>query len=111
MSCRHACLCRKTLAVSRVAGYLLSQHRGLCCPENRTCPLERIPTTLNISPMALTANELCLARETFSRALSQLQRNNLIRISHGEVELIDIGRLKQVSGIANECLTPPESLS
>ena len=102
MSCRHACLCRKTQAVSRVAGYLLSQYRGLCCPMNRTCPLDRIPTTLNLRPMALTANELCLARETFSRALSQLQRNNLIRISQGEVELIDIGRLKQVSGIADE---------
>lgn len=100
-SCRHTCLCRKTQAVSRVAGYLLSKHRGICCRRAPICPAGGVPVTLNLKPMALTASELCLARETFSRALSQLQRQNLIKVAQGEVELIDIGELKRVSGVAD----------
>ena len=100
-SCRHTCLCRKSQAVSRVAGYLLSRHRWLCCRRAAACPTGNVVATLNLRPMAITASELCLARETFSRALSQLQRQNLIRVAQGEVELIDIGALKQVSGVAD----------
>lgn len=97
-SCRKICLCRKNQAVSRVAGYLLSLDN-----RNRVhfpCCLKRAANTkfANIKPLNFSANDVCLARETFSRALSLLQERNLIFIDQGDVNILDVEGLKKVSG-------------
>ncbi|WDP92765.1 MAG: Crp/Fnr family transcriptional regulator [Desulfobacter sp.] len=100
-TCRLHCICRKHQAVSRVAGYLLRQ----CSPDRICpavpgfCPKARCPRRANIRPLELTANDICLARETFSRALSSLQDKKIIRMESGEVEIIDEEALKDISGM------------
>jgi len=97
-SCRLHCLCRKTQAVPRVAGYLLRQ----CNPilQNSLCSCKNKPYfQANLRPLELSANNLCLARETFSRALSSLQEKHFIRMKNGVVDIIDPDALKRISGI------------
>ncbi len=96
-SCRKVCLCRKSQAVSRVAGYLLGLDEGY----HTGCPcypsLSGSRSKANIRPFNLTASDVCLARETFSRAVSQLQEQNLIAVHQGQVDILDPVRLKKVS--------------
>ena len=101
LSCRHTCLCRKTRALSKVAGFLLSKHRQVSQypQDGRGCNGPVIQTDLR--PLELTAAEICLARETFSRVLSCLQERGLIRVKSGVVELLDIEGLK---GVSNDAL-------
>lgn len=99
-SCRKICICRKNQAVTRVAGYLLSldmNAQGGCVG---TLKLAKPRALANIKPVGSTANEVCMARETFSRAISTLQGRRLISVRQGEVEIIDIEGLKKVSGIS-----------
>lgn len=97
-SCRLNCLCRKPNVESRVAGYLLRQCND--CPTEVfcSCPRHGSRTQADIRPLNLTANDICIARETFSRILSSFQTMDLIRIQHGMVEILDIEALKKISG-------------
>jgi len=96
-SCRKICLCRKSQAVSRVAGYLLSIDKD----NQEGCPcylrLTGSKPTANIRPVNFSASDVCLARETFSRAVSLLQDQNLIKIDQGHVDILDVEGLKRVS--------------
>ena len=78
-SCRHTCLCRKPLAIARVAGYLLSRSHQLIRNPLTNGRDNGLPQT-NLRPMELSAREVCLARETFSRALSSLQDQGYIKV-------------------------------
>ncbi|MCB2218411.1 MAG: Crp/Fnr family transcriptional regulator [Desulfobulbaceae bacterium] len=81
-SCRDGCLCRKRQARARVAGYLLSR-------------LGRLPgcvgdgSTVDLRPLSVMAEELGLARETFSRLLMELERQKLVRNARGLVTVLD----------------------
>jgi len=98
LSCRHACLCRKTRALSKVAGYLLSKNRQMV--QQRRLMGGRGPKIrIDLRPVELAAAEICLARETFSRALSCLDERNLIRVEYGVVELVDEEGLRQISAV------------
>jgi len=96
-SCRKICLCRKSQAVSRVAGYLLSIDKD----NQEGCPcylrLTGGKRAANIRPVSFSASDVCLARETFSRAVSLLQDQNLIKINQGHVDILDVEGLKRVS--------------
>nr|WP_319393873.1 Crp/Fnr family transcriptional regulator [uncultured Desulfobacter sp.] len=109
-TCRLQCLCRKTQALSRVAGFLLrhsaasenhprSWDTGLGCTK-RVGKAEFTLLT-NIRPLELTASNICLARETFSRALSMLQEQGYIRTRGGMVEILDTEGLKQICGASD----------
>jgi CRP-like cAMP-binding protein len=92
--CRLNCLCRKPHATARVAGYLLRRCRAQASGDTDTTPLR-----VNFRPLGLTANNICLARETLSRALSSLQDQGAIRIKNSIVEILDLDILKKISGI------------
>jgi CRP-like cAMP-binding protein len=85
-SCRLNCICRNPQAASRVAGYLL--HR---CAN-------RAKMSIDIRPVGLTAHDVCLRRETFSKVLASLKKKNIIRMQKGIVEILDIDELKKISG-------------
>lgn len=97
-SCRHNCLCRKSRALAKVAGYLLSKNRQISNQAmlmGNNGPIIRI----DLRPLELAAAEICLARETFSRALSCLDDRGLIRVVHGVVEVVDEEGLKRISAV------------
>jgi len=99
-SCRKKCLCKKVKAVSKVAGYLLSKQNNGMCPNsgyqsNLTCCNRRI----DLRPLELSACDVCLVRETFTRALTALQKQNIIRSWRGVVEILDEDALKEICGI------------
>lgn len=99
-SCRHICLCRKTQALSRVAGYLLS--RKPLGTALSPLPLHLVSAKkaqANLKPLCFSASDICLARETFSRALSSLQEQKLISVEQGTLQILDEDGLKRVSGI------------
>lgn len=98
--CRLNCICRKTHATSRVAAYLLSKHKSHC--RNSKCKFHKasFTTQVDIRPIGLSARDICLARETFSRALSSLQEQDIVNVHSGMVELIDLEGLKAISGVA-----------
>lgn len=98
--CRHLCLCRKSNAVSRVAGYLLSRHQAATKALSLSHSGKEI--SVNLKPIGISAGDICLARETFSRALSTLQQQELIRVSCGMAILTDIKGLKRLSSMADE---------
>lgn len=98
LSCRHACLCRKTRALSKVAGYLLSKKRQMA--QQMSMMGGREPKIrIDLRPLELAAAEICLARETFSRALSCLDERNLIHVNYGVVELLNEEGLKRISSV------------
>lgn len=98
-SCRLNCICRKTQATSRVASYLLSKHNSRCNETRCHCHRNNTRRQVDIRPQSLSAHDICLARETFSRALSSLQENNLISLNNGIVELLNLEGLKEISGV------------
>lgn len=93
--CRHACLCRKSRALAKVAGYLLSKYRHLSLNPEDMVKGQKVQTDLR--PFDLAAAEICTARETFSRALSCLQERRLIRVENGVVDILDVDGLKKIS--------------
>lgn len=97
-SCRHTCLCRKSRALAKVAGYLLSKNRQLT-RQARLMGSKTPSIQIDLRPLELAAAEICLARETFSRALSCLNDRGLVEVVHGVVELVDKEGLMQVSKV------------
>ena len=97
-SCRLQCLCRKTQAVQRVAGYLLRQCNPCYMNCHGGCPGAAHLPQANIRPLDHAAKDICLARETFSRTLSSLQQQKIIRMESGIVKIMDIDALKKISG-------------
>jgi CRP-like cAMP-binding protein len=94
-ACRNGCLIRKRQAKARVAGYLLSrlQDRPVIDGE----PLPRGPVTVDLSPLALSADEICLARETFSRALVEMERDGLLVNRRGMITIHDRHKLMDIA--------------
>ncbi|MDR1726643.1 MAG: Crp/Fnr family transcriptional regulator [Acidobacteriota bacterium] len=92
--CRLTCICRKPQALPRVAEYLL--HR---CANCDGCPGrdDRPGLSADLRPLGLAATDICLARETFSRALAALQKKDVIRLRNGIVEIRDLDALKRIS--------------
>jgi CRP-like cAMP-binding protein len=99
-SCRHTCLCRKSRALAKVAGYLLSKSRQLT-RQARLIGSKTPSVQIDLRPLELAADEICLARETFSRALSCLTEQGLVHVRHGVVELLNEEGLIQVSKVVN----------
>lgn len=71
------CCCR---AENRVAAYLLYR-RQACRPQPDDAQLD-------LKPLSLTAAELGLARETLSRCLHRLQRQQIIQCQRGQVRIL-----------------------
>lgn len=99
-SCRKICLCKKARAASRVAGYLLRKYKPLCFCALRHCNIKHHQQGLiDLRPLELAASDVCLTRETFSRALLKLQGRDIIRCQRGVVEILDEDALKELCGI------------
>nr|WP_321465092.1 Crp/Fnr family transcriptional regulator [uncultured Desulfobulbus sp.] len=97
-SCRHNCLCRKSRALAKVAGYLLSKSR-MMTRQARLMGSMAPSVRIDLRPLELAAAEICLARETFSRALSCLDDRGLIQVVYGVVEILDEEGLKEISAV------------
>jgi len=96
-SCRRNCLCRKPGSRSRVAGYLLSR---LCVRCDRPCgSADNHQHEVDLRPVGHAADEIHLARETFTRTLLSLQDEGIISCRRGLITIHDIGMLKNLSGI------------
>lgn len=95
--CRHACICRKARAASRVAGYLLSQCHQQSGHLLWHASAPESAARADLRPLKLAAAELSLARETFSRCLRELRRNGLIRLEGGTAVLLDVEALKAIA--------------
>ena len=95
-TCRDCCLCRRKQARGRVAGYLLSRlnrkWKGYCHDPK-----------VNLRPLTATAEELGLARETFSRLLMEFERQNLVVNNRGIVNIIDAEALLAIA-VADDSL-------
>nr|WP_320009490.1 Crp/Fnr family transcriptional regulator [uncultured Desulfobulbus sp.] len=65
-SCRHTCLCRKSRALAKVAGYLLSKNRQLT-RQARLMGRKTPSVLIDLRPLKLAADEICLARDFFPR--------------------------------------------
>ena len=96
-SCRKNCICQKKESRSRVAAYLLSRY----WINNDMKDCTSSARTIDLRPLELSASDICLARETFSRALSSLQELGLIRSHRGRVELIALEALKDICGASS----------
>lgn len=97
-SCRKKCLCKKARAVSKVAGYLLSQLQLMDC-HSGFCQIKSGKDQVDLRPMGLAARDVCLVRETFSRALLTLQKQNIVRSRRGVVDILDQNALKHICGM------------
>jgi CRP-like cAMP-binding protein len=96
-SCRRNCLCQKTGARSRIAGYLLSR---LCvqCEQPCGCSREAHPLHIDLRPLTHAAEDINLARETFSRTLSVFHDEGILSCSRGMVIIHNVDALKNLSG-------------
>ena len=98
-SCRHNCLCRKARGMQRVAGYLLSKQKS-CCSESSYCSdAVDCCCMIDLKPIGLAAQDVCMARETFSRILASFQKSNIISTNRGVVTVLDNELLKEICGI------------
>ncbi len=82
-------LSRCNRAEIKVAGYLLYRFQGLS-------PNQIGHQAVDLRPISLTAQELGLARETFSRCLHRLAKQGGIRYNSGRVQIHDLNRLHQI---------------
>jgi CRP-like cAMP-binding protein len=98
-SCRKNCLCKKTHAVSRVAGYLLSKQNLMCSSSEYHCNQKCQKGQVDLRPLELSACDVCLARESFSRALLMLQERGIVRSRRGVIDILDEDALKVICGI------------
>jgi len=96
--CRRNCLCRKAGARGRIAGYLLSK---LCikCNQPGDCSRNLDPHHIDLRPLIHAAEDINLARETFSRTLITFQDEGILSCRRGMVVIHDIEALKNLSGI------------
>lgn len=97
-SCRRNCLCQKAGARNRIAGYLLSK---LClqCEQPCGCSREAHSHHIDLRPLTHAAEDINLARETFSRTLVSFQDEGIITCRRGMVVIHDVDALKNLSGI------------
>lgn len=98
--CRHHCLCRKPVARCRVAGYLLSRICLDCaqsCADTTTAPNH--DHCLDLSPLSQAAEEIHLARETFTRALFSLQEEGILTCNRGTITIHNVMALKNICAI------------
>lgn len=99
-SCRKNCLCKKKQPVSRVAGYLLSKQGSPGNIKKGYCDKQCCKGQVDLRPIGLAASDVCLARETFSRALITLHEQNVVSSNRGVVDILDEETLKVICGIA-----------
>ena len=102
MSCRLECAMRqrcfsqKMSAKCKVANYLLNQTDRRFTPLCVSCcRFDR--QAVNLSPLNLSAQEVGLARETFTRILSRLKRDGMINLNRGKVHLIDRSAIEDLA--------------
>ena len=72
----------------KVAAYLLHKARTRNCAKNCCC------SVIDLKPISLTARELGIARETLSRCLQRLVRQNSITYQRGLVQIADTSSLE-----------------
>ena len=94
MSCRlecarrQRCFSQKMSAECRVANYLLNQTDKRFVQTCTSC-CRLTHQAVNLQPLNLSAQEIGLARETFTRILSRLKQNGIIDLDHGKVQLLN----------------------
>jgi CRP-like cAMP-binding protein len=96
--CRRHCLCRKPVARCRVAGYLLSRirlDRAHPCADTAS----QHEHCLDLSPLSHAAEEIHLARETFTRALISLQEDGILTRNRGKITIHNVMALKNICAI------------
>lgn len=98
-SCRKSCLHKKPQAMARVAGYILRRSKTLCISPDCRCNLKSCHGQIDIRPISLSASNISLSRETFSRVLTRLHRQNIIKNHRGLLSIIDEDKLKKICGI------------
>ena len=90
------CFCQKMSAECRVANYLLNQsdnrfhdscHHCGCCPT----------PVVNLQPLNLSAQEVGLARETFTRILKRFKQEGIIAMQRGQVEFLNRQAIEQLA--------------
>lgn len=99
ITCRKNCLCKKTQAVARVAGYLLRQHKTKCIVPGCECRITPCHGFIDLHPISMFAHDISLSRETFSRSLRELHAKGIINNQRGMIHIIDTEKLKMVCGI------------
>ena len=97
-SCRQNCLCRKARGTQKVAGYLLSKQKS-CYSTSSYCPEAECCRKIDLRPVSLAAQEVCMARETFSRILISFQKKKIISTNRGMITILDSDTLKAICGI------------
>lgn len=97
-SCRRNCLCRKVGARSRIAGYLLSRF-CVDCEQSHGCGGKTPSCPIDLRPLTHAAEDINLARETFSRTLVTLHDQGIISCHRGMVVIHDLEALKNISGV------------
>lgn len=97
LTCRQNCLCKKPRSAQRVAGYLLSKQQDFC-PEYSGYDRANCCEMIDVRPLGVAAQELCLSRETFTRILSTFQKKNIIRNNKGVITILDTDSLKDIYG-------------
>ena len=96
-TCRNICLCKKKSARARVAGYLLSKLNPDC--DYHKCNLLHGCKQVDLRPISIAAEDICLARETLTRNLAVLHKEGMIKQNRGLVTIVDKEALKAASGI------------
>lgn len=76
----------------RITSLLLTLSRRLAL---RGLPGERVPLSMKRNEMA---NFLSMRLETVSRVLTRLQRDQVIKVAPGEIEILDMDALRERSG-------------
>lgn len=97
LTCRNNCLCRKRQAKARVAGYLLSKVQSDLAGADS--PLASHTAVVDLRPLSLSADEICLARETFSRILVEFERDDLVTNNRGFITIHDQHGLMSIAVI------------
>ena len=95
---RQRSFCQKMSAECRVATYLLNQadtpllNACQACNRCNSC-------TINLTPINLSAQEVGLARETFTRVLSRFRQDGLIELNKGHLKLLDREAIEGLSQV------------
>lgn len=101
-TCRLNCICKKKSARAKVAGYLLSKLNPTC--GHYSCSIIGDCRWIDLRPISLAAEEVGLARETFSRNLTRLEKEGFIAQERGIVSIANMDGLKLVSGVEDSVI-------
>lgn len=96
-ACRKNCLCNKTQATARVAGYLLKKISAPAVVRSLTAIKPH--AVIDLRPLGLFASDISLSRETFSRILTEFHLLGVIDHQRGVVNIIDEKKLKVICGL------------